>query len=351
MPARYSPTGRSSRGGFGEVHFCQDVNLGRPVAVKFIHDSSEKARILDELRALLQMRSKHVVQIYDVVPCDDGSLGLVEEFVDGNDLFSSPFPKASEANLLKTLWQIAAGIADIHGAKVIHRDIKPNNMKLDAEGVVKIYDFGLARDEGVAAKTKGFKGTLGFAAPEILTNNTVAFTRAIDTYAFGVSIFILTGDAIPSCLLELPPKPPKPGFFSSLKVHIPKELADLLERCLATDPQHRPELANIRDELARYLLKDKHQAMVIFNGKHSYLNSKTPTVSLQLPNIGAIKITYDGIHFKVTNVSGETFINNSSANIGDVIPGSCVVAFGSTYRRPSERAFITFDVSNPEVVL
>lgn len=351
LPARYKPTGNSAKGGFGEVHFCQDQHLDRPVAVKFLHDLSQKARVLDELRALLQMRSKHVVQIYDVVPCEDGSMGLVEEFVGGIDLWNSPFPKSSVENFLKTLWQIASGIADIHSARIIHRDIKPNNMKLDDEGLVKIYDFGLARDEGVDAQTKGFKGTFGFAAPEILTDNTVAFTRAIDTYAFGASVFILAGDEIPQSLRGLVPTPPAAGFFRQLKIPLPFDLADLLESCLATDPDDRPELAYVRDELARHLLKWKHQAMVIFNGKPSYLNADVPTVSLQLPNVGSITITYDGIHFKVTNVGGETFINNSAANIGDVIPGSCVVAFGSTFRQPSERAFITFDVSNPEVVL
>ena len=219
-------------------------------------------------------------------------------------------------------------------------------------GLIKIFDFGLARDEGDDAKTKGFKGTFGFAAPELLSNDTVSFTPAIDTYAFGASIFILAGETIPECLQKFPPLPPAPGYFSKLKNRsIPKDLADLLEKCLATAPADRPLMKEIRDELSRYLLRDKHQAMAVIGGNTSYLNSKIRKVSLKLPSVGSIEVTYNGLHFVVTAVSGETFINNSNVLVGSVIPSSCVVTFGGPHRFPSERAFVTFDVSNPEVVL
>ncbi|CAG0958073.1 partial Serine/threonine-protein kinase PrkC, partial [Anaerolineales bacterium] len=167
LPKRYTPLGDSDSGGFSKVIYCTDNHLDRKVAIKFIQDENEKKLILKELRALLKMRSKHVVQVYDIVKGENDSLGIVEEFIEGDLLWDSDYPQQSADNYLKTLWQIASGIADIHKAGVIHRDIKPNNMKLDAEGIVKIFDFGLAKQEGLDAKTKGFKGTYGFAAPEL----------------------------------------------------------------------------------------------------------------------------------------------------------------------------------------
>lgn len=262
------------------------------MAIKFIQDLSEKERIVDEIRALLQLRSKHVVQIYDLVGLESDTLGIVEEYIGGEDLWDSKFPTLSLGNYLKTLWQVASGLADIHRTKIIHRDIKPNNMKLDGEGLIKIFDFGLARDEGINAKTKGFKGTIGFAAPELVpelySHNTVVFSRAIDTYAFGACAIFFTGVALPHCLMQMPPVALQPGYFSTLPFGMPKELGELLESCLSTDPADRPAMEDVRDEIARYLLKDKHQAIVIYNGSAQYLNSQTKSVQLELSGIGKV---------------------------------------------------------------
>lgn len=351
IPTRYRRSGGSARGGFGDVVFCEDIHLSRRVAIKFLQDPTDIRRILDELRALLLMRSKHVVQVYDIIPSDDDLIGIVEEFIDGDDLWDNVFPRSSPENYLKTMWQIACGIADIHAAGVIHRDIKPNNMKLDAEGIVKIFDFGLARDDGPKAVTKGFIGTRGFAAPELYDGGTVAFTKAIDTYAFGATgIFLATGK-LPTSLRAQPPTPVPPGTFAALPVALPPELASLFELCLHAIATSRPSMATVRDEIARHLLRDKHQALAVFNGRASYLNSGHRTARLELPSVGRIEIQYDGLRFRVSVASGEVFVNNSPVNAGMELPGSCVVALGMAQRKPSERAFITFDVSNPEVVL
>jgi serine/threonine-protein kinase len=327
-----------------------DNHLGRKVAIKFIQDEKEKKRLLDELRALLQMRSKHVVQVYDIVPGEHDSIGIVEEFVEGEDLWDSDFPCQSSEHYLKTLWQIAAGIADIHAAGVIHRDIKPNNMKLDAEGIVKIYDFGLAKDEGADAKTKGFKGTLGFAAPELFGDGTVAFTSAIDTYAFGATAIFLACKDLPPNLKKVPLQLVKGDVFSKFPITVPAELTSLLGECLAQEPSHRPWMAVVRDELARHLLRDRHQALAVYNGKPYVINAGNRSAGLDYPTVGKIEITYDGLKFLVAVATGEVYINNRPTNPGEEIPGSCVVALGGAHRG-SSRAYITFDVSKPEVVL
>jgi len=350
LPGRYKPTGTSASGGFGNVIFCDDLHLDRPVAVKFIKDDSEKHRLFDELSALMLLRSKHVVQVFDIVPVANNNIGIVQEFIAGDDLWISPFPKASYENYLKTLWQIASGIADIHEADVIHRDIKPNNMKFDNEGIVKIFDFGLSRDIGPTAVTNGFKGTFGFAAPELFKSGIVSFSKAIDTYAFGITAIYLYGSELPDELKNIPPNPIPSNFYSSLPIALPTELASLLTKCLSHDPDERPSMSTVRDQLAKHLLHDKHQALAVYNNQTNVLNASKRTVNLKLPGIGEIKIEYDGLRFFVASVSGEVYINNRAVASGEEIPGSCVVTLGDEHRR-NARKYITFDVSNPEIVL
>lgn len=350
LPKRYTPLGDSDSGGFSQVIYCMDNHLERKVAIKFIQDESNIKLILKELRALLKMRSKHVVQVYDIVKGENDTLGIVEEFVEGYLLWDSEYPQESADNYLKTLWQIAAGIADIHEAGVIHRDIKPNNMKLDPEGIVKIFDFGLAKHEGVDAKTKGFKGTYGFAAPELFGDSTIPITPAIDTYAFGATAIFLACHDLPACMKKLPPKPITGDQFSHLPVTIPKELIGLLNACLAYNPADRPPMVVVRDELARHLLRGKHRALAVYNGTTYIIKADNPSAGLDYHNVGKIEIMYTGLKFIVHIATGEVFINNSPAVPGEEIPGSCVVALGVAQRGGS-RAYITFDVSNPEVVL
>jgi serine/threonine-protein kinase len=350
LPDRYTQVALPASGGFSDVICCKDNHLDRKVAIKFIQDESNIKLLLKELSALLQMRSKHVVQVYDIVQGEHDSIGIVEEFVEGEDLWDSDFPRKSEGNYLKTLWQIAAGIADIHKAGVIHRDIKPNNMKLDAEWIVKIFDFGLAKDEGMKAKTKGFKGTPGFAAPELFGDATVAFTQAIDTYAFGATARFLACQDLPPSMKKSPPQPVTGGVFSKLPISIPTELTGLLDMCLSYEPTLRPSMATVRDELAKHLLRDRHQALAVYNGKPFFINAGNRSAGLDLPTIGKVEIAYDSLRFLVYVATGEVFINNSPATPGESIPGSCVVALGGAHRK-NARAYITFDVSNPEVVL
>jgi eukaryotic-like serine/threonine-protein kinase len=350
LPKRYVELKESIKGGFSEVIFCNDNHLNRRVAIKFIQDSAEKERILDELDALLQMRSKHVVQVYDVIPGKDDSLAIVEEAIEGEDLWVSEYPRQSLENYLKAMWQIAAGIDDIHKVGIIHRDIKPSNMKLDEEKIVKIFDFGLARKAHCDAKTKGFKGTYGFAAPELFGDATVTFTTAIDTYAFGATAVFLATKDLPDKMKKCPPEPVTGDPFSRVQFNIPSELITLFISCLSHDPRKRPTMAVVRDELSRYLLRDKHQALAVYKDKAHIVNANNKSAGLDYPNVGKIEIAYDGLRFIVRVATGEVFINNSPINVGDQIPGSCVVALGAAHRR-NDREYITFDISNPEVVL
>ncbi|MBS1196496.1 MAG: protein kinase [Proteobacteria bacterium] len=345
---RYEVVGASFVGGMAAVWPCNDIVLQRKVAIKVMPGSAEKRRIRDELSALLKMRSNHVVQVYDVLNLNK-DLAIVQEFVEGKDLFDEGLAPKNKNEYLKLLWQIASGIANIHDLDVIHRDIKPNNMKVDPEGVVKIFDFGLARDEGPSAATLGFVGTPGFAAPELYRHH-VTFTAAVDTYAFGATALFLGLRDLPPELVHRPPVLSGANYFSALPFKLAKDVESILNTCLEESPSIRPAMRDVRDLLAKHLLHNRHRALIVFDGKASYLDATRPSVVLRLASIGEIGIRYDGFDFLVDRVSGEVFINNSPVAVGDHLPGACVVALGAPERK-ADRKYITFDLSHPEIVL
>ena len=173
---RYEPTGNAAWGGMSDVNECIDQNLTRKVMLKRVFKLSDMPRLMDEQKALIKLRSKHVVQLLDVVKFDwqkQTITCLVLEHIEGEDLDKISFKP--DLNFQKVLWQIASGLAEIHASKVIHRDIKPQNIRRDKLGIVKIFDFGLAREIGKDDKTKSIAGTLGYMAPELFGTSTISF--------------------------------------------------------------------------------------------------------------------------------------------------------------------------------
>ena len=233
IPKRYEFSGTALSGGQGDVYICTDTNLARTVAIKFLQDVDEMERLLGEILALQSLRSNHVVEIYDLVPgFSDKEIGLVEEYIEGDDLKStldSGEPISTINELLRTLYQVSFGIFDIHNAGIIHRDIKLNNMKLNGEGHVKIFDFGLSKIVGPESKTKGFKGTAYYAAPELYVqgDSTVVTQKAVDIYAFRVSAWLLATGELPNGISSLRPTAATQTILT-VRGDIPSEKSRLL---------------------------------------------------------------------------------------------------------------------------
>lgn len=336
-------------GGMGQVYVCSDTLLERDVAIKILSEGSAQRRMLDEINALLKIRSKHVVQVYDVLRFRENQLALVLEYVDGIDLFDKKARPRSLAAYLNMLWQIASGISDIHSVGIIHRDIKPNNMKIDGEKVIKIFDFGLARDDE-SASTIGFIGTKGFSAPERYVREEASFTSAVDVYAFGACALYLACGGLPQALNQQPPKPPLQNYFEQTGFNLSPDLTHMLHSCLNHSPDTRPKMSVVRDLISAHLLKDKHKALIVFEGRGDYLGADAKSVQLKYENVGSATITYDGFSFRISQCSGDVFVNDVRANIDFELPGACVVALGAPALQ-SARKYITFDISYPEIIL
>lgn len=348
IPDRYVFSGKSIKGGMGEVRVYSDTHLEREVVLKILKNGEDQRRLLDEQKALLQLRSKHVVQLYDIVEIDTDSSpkkALVLEYINGADLEFGIFDV--NVRYLTVLWQISCGLAEIHEAGIIHRDIKPANMRLDESGVLKIFDFGLSRNFGADAHTISAIGTPVFMAPELWKKTNVSFDQAVDVYAFAITaLCLLKGASAPSELSEFPPKPIASGRLSTSLRGLSNEIIELLESCLRHDPSERPTSAVLESVLKRHLLKGKHRALLVANGKTYELHSNSANANVSIEPLGAIGINYNGLQFIVTSKSGTITVNNKSIEIGYELPACCVITFGAS----SSRRFITFDVSNPEVL-
>lgn len=349
LPVRYKVTNENSSGGFGNVIKCLDTHLDRFVAVKSIIDPDDSPRMRDELSALMKLRSKHVVELYDVIQFENNDIAIVEEYVDGPSLTEIENRITSAEQLTKILWQISAGITEIHKHDVIHRDIKPGNMKIDNEGVVKIYDFGLSRSIN-NANTIGFKGTPVYAAPELYLPQ-VEFTKAIDTYAFAVTAMCLAKTPLPTAMKTYP-KQLTVNPFDGSKIRLPSKLTDLLYQCLKVNPNERPDMNTVCQILKKHVLYDSHRALLIpYNKQPVIISVKNKSEIFDNPGIGSVEIKYSGSEFYISSLSGEVYVNNILASQYNLLPNSCVIILGSSSRKRNERVFITFDVSHPEVVL
>ena len=171
----YRIEGVLGRGGMGVVYQGEDVALSRPVALKRINPSQAHReqflrRFRSEAKALARIDSPYIVSIYALRDTDIGLL-IVMEYVDGGTLKdrveNGPMPPDEAIPILR---QILQAFRDAHGAGVIHRDIKPQNIMLTAEGTVKITDFGIAKlrrpDSGETVTQGGQGGTLKYMSPE-----------------------------------------------------------------------------------------------------------------------------------------------------------------------------------------
>ncbi|MFE1902690.1 protein kinase [Streptomyces gardneri] len=247
------------RGGMGEVWQATDEVLGRPVAVKLMlghgTDPSAGDRFRLEAQTAARLSHPHVVGVFDFGTWD-GKLFLVMELVEGDSLAGSPSdPLVLPAERVAVVAaHAAAGLAAAHRQGVVHRDIKPGNLLVDAEGTVKLADFGIARfvdDPSAALTTTGqIVGTGLYLAPERALGQPAS--SASDVYSLGCVLYQLligqppfradTATALLYQHIDTAPVPP-----SRLGVALPPVFETYLLSLLAKQPEQRPSAQAIAD--------------------------------------------------------------------------------------------------------
>jgi eukaryotic-like serine/threonine-protein kinase len=346
LPARYKPIHPPIHGGYGHVIVCEDQVLERNVVIKKINHPAHLNRLVDEVVALQEAKSKHVVEIYDVIIDSTGTdISIVEEYLPGNDLSAFTFDPSNMDDFYKLGFQVATGLAGIHARKVVHRDIKPNNMMYDAAGYIRIFDFGLAKTNTLLTTTVSLTGTPGYMAPELFNSPPIIDTP-IDIYAFGAMIFHLITGNLPPCAMPWPQVPVAltPSDSIGDRGLSNPRIASLIDACLAMTPTDRPSAAELAVAFERELLYGQHKATLVSSSQTLILD--TIGKSIKASHHGnSIKVIYDGFDFRVGSAVGDVYVNNQSADEGMVLAGSHVITLGSS----GSRMFVTFDVSHPEV--
>jgi tRNA A-37 threonylcarbamoyl transferase component Bud32 len=251
---RYHCDDRIAVGGMGEVWRATDTVLSRAVAVKclkpeYVDDPEFRERFRAEARHAGGLSHPGIASVYDYGEQGEPqpAAWLVMELVDGEPL-SALLHRAGRLSPEQTLdivGQAAMALEAAHDAGVVHRDVKPGNLLVRPDGVVKVTDFGIARaaDAVPITRTGTVVGTAYYLSPEQASGGAV--TPASDVYSLGVVAYeCLAGErpfpgsnplAVATAHMSQPP-PPLPG-------DVPAPVRDLVMRALEKDPGRRPEHA------------------------------------------------------------------------------------------------------------
>jgi predicted Ser/Thr protein kinase len=221
---RYELEDRLGHGGMATVYRARDLKLGREVAIKLLADNlaaddEVRKRFSREARLAARLDHPNVVQVFDVGEDEDRPFIVMEHVQGGTleDRLNRRRRAVDRAEALRLLGQLCEGLGHAHAKKLVHRDIKPQNLLLrDSDDCLKITDFGIARAaEETTRLTRPGKviGTDRYMAPEQLADGRI--TPATDVYACGV------------VASELLPESRSP------------ELHEIVARCLRDDPAER----------------------------------------------------------------------------------------------------------------
>lgn len=247
LSERYRVVAKLGHGGMGEIYRADDLVLGEPVALKFLHQSvaASKEMLLNELKLARQVSHPNVCRLFDVGEAG-GRLFLSMEYVDGEDLAAllQRIGRLPADRAMMLARQLFSGLAAAHAKGVLHCDLKPANIMIDGRGNARITDFGIARleapieDSGVLAA-----GTPAYMAPEQLVGQTA--TAKSDVYSLGLVLFEMTTGVHPFAdrsrqrMIEahLKRHPPPP---STLAPDIDPTLERIIQQSLEKEPRDRP---------------------------------------------------------------------------------------------------------------
>ena len=243
------------RGGMGVVYLARDTKLKRSVAIKalpsgILADPAAQSRFRREAEVLASLNHPNIAVIYDIIEQDNGDAYLILEYVPGESLVArianGPLPLQQA---LSISLQIAEAVSAAHENGVIHRDLKPGNIKFTPDKRVKVLDFGLAKTIGhedisnqtTATDPGRIMGTPAYMSPEQIRGRSA--DHRTDIWSFGCILYeMLTShrpfeaETVSDTIARTLEREPDWG---ALTQHTPENIQVLIQRCLEKDPQAR----------------------------------------------------------------------------------------------------------------
>ena len=288
LSSRYRLESKLGSGGMSTVYLARDITLERWVAVKVMHremsdQPDQIERFRREARAVAQLSHPNVVSVIDAGE-DGGHPYIVFEYVDGETLKQriervGPLP-VDEATAYAI--EIGRGLAAAHSRRLVHRDVKPQNVLIDSEGRAKVTDFGIARSleaDGLT-QTGRVLGTTDYVSPEQAMGRGV--DARTDIYSLGVLLFeMLTGEVpfAAETVVGVAMKhvnEPMPDV-QRRRPEISSALAAVVERSTSKDPKQRyPDMASC--------LADLEAALEVEVARHGGSGGQATTVLDTVPN-------------------------------------------------------------------
>ena len=271
ISGKFTIQSRLGSGGMGVVYSALQHGLERLVALKVLAtggviDVQSQQRFRVEARAASQLRNPHAVKVHDFGVTSEGTLYIAMELVEGEPLRTRMARgRLRVRDAVSIAAQVAEALAEAHARepKIIHRDIKPDNVMVhsthDGEPFAVVLDFGLAllTDDPRVTATNAIVGTVAYMAPERMLEGTEIGDR-VDVYALGVALFeMLAGQrpftatrSIPLMQQHLRDAPPS---LRALAPELPAALEPLVLQMLAKKPEDRPSALNVRSRLLAVL--------------------------------------------------------------------------------------------------
>ncbi|HEY3027358.1 MAG TPA: protein kinase [Pyrinomonadaceae bacterium] len=262
-------------GGMGEVYLAEDTRLGRRVALKllppeFTDDAGRIHRFEREARAASGLNHPNIITIYEIGQ-SDGSYFIATELVEGQTLRDfMPRARAHMKEAINVIAQVADALSAAHAAKIVHRDVKPENIMLRPDGYVKVLDFGLAKltelasDDDASDKrtekehthTGAVLGTVAYMSPEQalgqeVDHRTDIFSLGVVLYEMTVGVHPFKGPTAAATFDALLNRDPPSPIISNPEMS--PDLERIIGRALEKDRELRYQTASdLRSELKRW---------------------------------------------------------------------------------------------------